>query len=581
MTRKHRLLSWLLLLSLLVTLLPLPLASAAGTSIYKGKTYSTDYTSWSQGDPAWGQTALGDVHTLAESGSLVSSIAILMCYSGAYDPAQLNPGILRDWFDAKEMISHSSSQSKDALLSFGMMTARLSPRFYYASQENLDLDLPMENVCAKINWYHNNGYQVVARVKDSGHYVAVGEALAEDAVIYDPGTVSRDYLSEYLGTISGFLCFKADPSGRDGIMIQFKAPDPPTMNRLAPSYGTGDRVVISWQNSELATHYNIIVDMQRADGSWQSSYKYYPYVKSPATLEALPAGTYRVAVQAGNASTSPWSYASSPAQSFTVQANFLTVTYDPNGGSVSPSSQLVGRYSTYDLPTPARDRYAFIGWYTPSGDLVNRSSRVGSFGITLTARWDSGAVGFSKNTAYSGGFKDVARNSWYYDSVASVFSYGLMDGVTADTFCPGDQITAAQAVTLAARMRKLYFTGSGNFPASDPWYQTYLDYALNQKIIQSAPSNMGLALTRQEFATILAGALPDTALPEVNELEFGVLPDVYRSDAAIYKLYRAGILTGSDSKGTFRPNSPITRAEVAAILVRMADPNSRELFALS
>ena len=37
----------------------------------------------------------------------------------------------------------------------------------------------------------------------------------------------------------------------------------------------------------------------------------------------------------------------------------------------------------------------------------------------------------------------------------------------------------------------------------------------------------------------------------------------------IYAFYRAGILTGSDQSGTFRPASSIQRCEVAAILVRM------------
>lgn len=580
MTKPQRLLSWLLLLALLVSLLPLPLAEAAGTSVYQGRTYNTDYTIWRQGDPAWGQTALGDVHTIASSGCLVSSIAILMCYSGAYDPALLNPGSLRDWFDAKGMISHSATQSKDALLSFGMMTASVSPRFYYVNQEFFDVSTPMADVCAKINSYRNNGYQVVARVKNSGHFVAVASATASDARIYDPGAAAKTYLSEYMGTIGGLLYFKANPSGKDGVLTQFTPPSAPAVSKLASVYGTGDRVVVTWQAAQKATHYNIYVDQQKSDGTWQSNYKYYPYAKSPATLEALPAGTYRLRVQSGNASTSPWTYASSGNQSFSVRANSLTVTYNPNGGSVSPSSQLVTRYSTYQLPTPARDRHAFLGWYTPSGNLVNNTSKTGSLGITLTAQWAANAVGFTKTASYSGQFKDVARSSWYYDSVAAVYGYGLMNGTTATTFEPTAQITAAQAVTLAARMRKLYSTGSGSFSASSPWYKSYLDYALSQKVITAAPSNMNLTLTRQEFAAILAGALPDAALPAVNDVASGSIPDVYRSDTAIYKLYRAGIFAGSDGKGTFRPNAPITRAEVAAVLVRMADPNSRVLFSL-
>lgn len=89
-----------LALVLLLGLLPPPLASAAGTSTYNGKSYSTDYTTWRQGNSAWGPTALGDVHTMTQSGCLISSIAILMCSSGAYNPASLNPGSLRDWLDA-------------------------------------------------------------------------------------------------------------------------------------------------------------------------------------------------------------------------------------------------------------------------------------------------------------------------------------------------------------------------------------------------------------------------------------------------------------------------------------------------
>ena len=580
MTLTQRFFSWLLLLAMLIALLPLTQVQAVGISTYQGRTYSTDYTTWRQGDAAWGSTALGDVHTLAGSGCLVSSIAILMCASGAYDPAQLNPGTLRDWFDAKGMISHSTERSKDALLSYGMMTPSLSPRFYFVSQEFFDSATPMTDVCSKINSYHKSGYQVAARVKNSEHFVAVASATASDARIYDPGVAAKTYLSEYMGTISGLLYFKANTAGKDGVMTQFAAPAAPEVKQLSPVYGTGDRVSVSWNDAELATHYNIYVDMKKSDGTWQTQYKSYPYVKSPATLEALPAGSYRVRVQAGNASTSPWTYTNSSYQTFTVQANSLTVTYNPNGGSVSPTSQLVTRYTTYQLPTPARDKHAFLGWYTPSENLINRTSKVGSLGITLTAKWATSGVGFSKTSSYNGSFRDVAKSSWYYDSVADVYAYGLMNGITATSFGPSDQITAAQAVTLAARMRKLYTTGTGSFAVSDPWYKSYLDYALNQKVITATPSNMNLALTRQEFASILAGALPDDALPAVNEVTDGVIPDVYRSDAAIYKLYRAGIFAGSDAKGTFRPNSPITRAEVAAVLVRMADPNSRMLFTI-
>ena len=50
---------------------------------------------------------------------------------------------------------------------------------------------------------------------------------------------------------------------------------------------------------------------------------------------------------------------------------------------------------------------------------------------------------------------------------------------------------------------------------------------------------------------------------------------------AVYLLYRAGVLTGSDSAGTFRPDSTIKRSEAAAIVTRMADPSLRQRITLT
>ncbi len=43
---------------------------------------------------------------------------------------------------------------------------------------------------------------------------------------------------------------------------------------------------------------------------------------------------------------------------------------------------------------------------------------------------------------------------------------------------------------------------------------------------------MNAKLTRQEFASILANALPDSALLEINNVSDGSIPDVYRSTRA-------------------------------------------------
>ena len=89
-----------------------------------------------------------------------------------------------------------------------------------------------------------------------------------------------------------------------------------------------------------------IRDRQNADGSWESNYRGHFYATSPFQLERFPAGTYRLRGQAANANTTPWTYTNSEWQTFTVHDNMLPITYNADGGTVSPGSQLVDQDST-------------------------------------------------------------------------------------------------------------------------------------------------------------------------------------------------------------------------------------------
>ena len=470
--KKTRIVSAALTLALLLSLAAVPLASAAGTSTYQGKTYSTDYTTWRQGDPAWGNTALGDVHTMAGSGCLVSSIAILMCHSGAYNPASLNPGSLRDWLDAKGYISHSSDRYQDALLSFGLITKYSSPRFYFVNQTFFSTSTPLTDVVSKINNLLDQGYYVIARVKNSGHFVVVANTISGDARLYDPGAASKSLLSAYDGTIGGLIYFKADLNGKDTILNEIVQPSTPEVSKLSATYGTKDRITVTWSPCTMTTHYNIYVDQQLEDGTWKENLKTYFYVESPFKVEYLPEGTYRLKVQSTNSSN--WSYANSSYQTFTVKEGVLTLTYNANGGTVSPGAELVSVTDTYDLPTPKRSDAAFLGWYTSEGQelVTNGTAMKSTYGHTLVAKWDTSGHSLVRTLDYKDSFKDVSKNAWYYDNIAASYEYGLMNGIESDKFAPDKQVSAAQAITLAARLRKLYLTGDGTFAASSPWYQS-------------------------------------------------------------------------------------------------------------
>ena len=118
-----------------------------------------------------------------------------------------------------------------------------------------------------------------------------------------------------------------------------------------------------------------------------------------------------------------------------------------------PGSQLVDQDSTYDLPTPTRSNAAFLGWHTNQGRemVTNGTAMKSTYGHTLVAYWDTTGHSITKTDSYRNNFRDVSSSAWYYDNVAAVYEYGLMNGTESDEFSPNDQVSMAQTVTLAAR----------------------------------------------------------------------------------------------------------------------------------
>ncbi|MDR0489875.1 MAG: trypsin-like peptidase domain-containing protein, partial [Oscillospiraceae bacterium] len=120
---------------------------------------------------------------------------------------------------------------------------------------------------------------------------------------------------------------------------------------------------------------------------------------------------------------------------------------------------------------------------------------------------------------------------------------------------------------------------TANFEAGSPWYLPYADYCRNQKLAAGAYRNYNAPATRADFAVIVGGALPDEAITPINRIADGAIPDVaesYSYGSAVYKLYRAGVLTGIDEEGSYYPGKTLKRAEAAAIIMRILDADTRE-----
>ena len=114
-------------------------------------------------------------------------------------------------------------------------------------------------------------------------------------------------------------------------------------------------------------------------------------------------------IKAGNAGASY-----TPTASVTLYAQWTlnaptscTVTYNANGGSVSPASTSVIPGSALNLPTPTRSGYTFNGWYTASSGGTKAGNAGASYtptaSVTLYAQWTLNTYTVTVNCGTGGG----------------------------------------------------------------------------------------------------------------------------------------------------------------------------------
>ena len=191
---------------------------------------------------------------------------------------------------------------------------------------------------------------------------------------------------------------------------------------------------------------------------------------------------------------------------------------------------------------------------------------------------------------YEGQFADVKGGDWFAPSVVSAYEYGLLSGRGNGAFAPGDNVTLAEMLTIAARLRAIYTTGGEEIiPAAPPeesWYQPYVDYLKAENLLDNRfEGAYHLPASRAQMAGIFAFALPAEWHDEPNALlvttayaSGDFIADVtdktpYRSE--ILLMYRRGLLSGMDDAGSFAPERSVSRAEIAALLTRVVEPETR------
>lgn len=173
-------------------------------------------------------------------------------------------------------------------------------------------------------------------------------------------------------------------------------------------------------------------------------------------------------------------------------------------------------------------------------------------------------------------FDDIADVPWAKDAIVSLAQMNVINGKGGMKFCPNDAITREEAVKIIAAA---FLGGGADgastaFADVDPnaWYAPYVAKASERGAVNGISADafgVGMNITRQDMAVICAKVY-SLSVPsqetEITEIPFGDDADIadYARDS-VYLLKKLGIVNG-DNNGMFNPRSPITRAEAAKLI---------------
>ena len=104
-------------------------------------------------------------------------------------------------------------------------------------------------------------------------------------------------------------------------------------------------------------------------------------------------------------------------------------------------------------------------------------------------------------------FSDIAPDAWYKDAVQYAYDNGLMTGVSATEFAPEQTTTRAMIVSILARLEGVTTAQAAGFAdVNDEWYAPAVNWAANVGVVNGYEDNTfrpNTAITREQLAAIL------------------------------------------------------------------------------
>lgn len=177
-------------------------------------------------------------------------------------------------------------------------------------------------------------------------------------------------------------------------------------------------------------------------------------------------------------------------------------------------------------------------------------------------------------------FLDVDANMWYFNMVQYVCRAKLMQGISADRFAPEDAMTRAMFVTVLYRMDGAAKTDAAAAfadVAADTWYAPAVAWAKENGIVNGVTDTLFAPeenVTREQMAMILMRYVGEKgfdtgAVKETDAVSYQDSAEIAEdAKEAVSSAAKYGLMSGNPD-GTFSPKAMATRAEAAAILMRV------------
>ncbi len=248
------------------------------------------------------------------------------------------------------------------------------------------------------------------------------------------------------------------------------------------------------------------------------------------------------------------------------------IQFNSAGGTDVKDATVARGASLTEPQAPTKGELVFGGWYTDRSYSVEYDfSKPVYSSFTLYAKWES-----AEGTAVI--FDDVIENDWFFDVVNEAYEKGLMNGMGDGEFAPAAEVTRGMFVTVLYRIAgepAVSEAAAFDDVAADKYYANAVAWATANGITNGMSETEFMperSISREQMATILyryaEAAGEDVSIGDTLSFSDAESINDY-AVSAIEWACAAGLMNGYP-EGTFAPQNTATRAEAAAVLVRMA-----------